>query len=321
MGVRVAELAELTGSEWRGAPDAEVVGVGTLAGAGPDQITFLANSKYRKFLEGTRAGAIIVSAADADASPVPVMVAADPYVAYAKVAQRLAPTRWSPGIHPSAVVDPTAVVAADACIGPGCVVGAGVTIGAGTWLVANVTVLYDCRIGARVILHPGVVVGADGFGIANDGGRWIKVPQLGIVEIGDDCEVGANTTIDRGALENTVLEEGVKLDNLIMVAHNVRIGAHTVVAGCVGIAGSTTIGKRCMIAGASGISGHLKICDDVMIMAMSMVTSDIHQPGQYASGLPLDTLPNWRRNGARFRNLDTIAKRVAALEKKLGKDD
>ena len=201
-------------------------------------------------------------------------------------------------------------------VGPGCVVGPGVTLGDDTWLVANVTVMHGCLIGARVTLHPGVVVGADGFGIANDNGRWINVPQLGTVRIGDDCEVGANTTIDRGALDDTVLEDGVKLDNLVMVAHNVHIGAHTVVAGCVGIAGSTRIGKRCMVAGASGISGHLNICDDVMIMAMSMVTSDIHQPGQYASGLPLDTLENWRRNGARFRNLDAIAKRVKALEKK-----
>ena len=321
MGVRVAELAELTGSEWRGAPDAQVSGVGTLADAGPDQITFLANRKYRKFLEGTRAGAVICTAADADASPVPVLVAADPYVAYAKIARRLVPVRREAGVHPSAVIDPSATLGARVTVGPGCVVGAGVVLGDDTWLVANVTVMHGCRLGARVILHPGVVVGADGFGIANDNGRWINVPQLGSVRIGDDCEIGANTTIDRGALEDTVLEEGVKLDNLVMVAHNVHIGAHTVVAGCVGIAGSTRIGRRCMVAGASGISGHLNICDDVMIMAMSMVTSDIHKPGQYASGLPLDSLENWRRNGARFRNLDAIAKRLAALEKKIGKDD
>lgn len=320
MGVRVAELAELTGGDWRGAPDAEVSGVGTLAGAGPDQISFLANSKYRKFLEGTRAGAVIVAEADADASPVPVLVARDPYVAYAKVAQRLAPSHREPGVHASAVVHPTARLGERVSVGPGCVVGAGAMIGDDSWLVANVTVMHGCRIGARAILHPGVVIGADGFGIANDGGRWIKVPQLGAVVLGDDCEVGANTTIDRGALEDTVLEDGVKLDNLVMVAHNVHIGEHTVVAGCVGIAGSTRIGKRCMIAGASGISGHLNIADDVMIMAMSMVTSDIHQAGQYASGLPLDTLANWRRNGARFRNLDALFKRVQALEKKLGKD-
>ncbi|MFN2300688.1 MAG: UDP-3-O-(3-hydroxymyristoyl)glucosamine N-acyltransferase [Gammaproteobacteria bacterium] len=320
MGVSLADLAAITGSELRGDPDLAITGVGTLAGAGVGQITFLSNSKYRKYLEATKASAVIVGAADADACPVAALVAADPYVAYAKVAQRLAPAARAPGVHPSAVVDPSATLGSGVTVGPGCVVGAGAVIGDDSWLVANVTVLERVQIGKRVIVHPGAVIGADGFGIAQDAGRWIKVPQLGTVLVGDDCEIGANTTIDRGALEDTVLEEGVKLDNLIMVAHNVHIGAHTVVAGCVGIAGSTRIGKRCLIAGASGISGHLNIADDVMIMAMSMVTSDIHQAGQYASGLPLDSLANWRRNGARFRHLDELAKRVKALEKKSDKD-
>lgn len=316
MGVRLAELAALVGGELRGDGAAEVGGVATLEGAGANQISFLANSKYRKFLAGTRAGAVILGAADADDCPVAAIVAADPYLAYARIATFLHPGAGPEGVHPSAVVHPSARIGQGVSIGPLCVVGADVSIGADSRLVANVTVMDGCKLGERVLVHAGAVIGADGFGIARDGERWVKVPQLGSVCIGDDCEIGANTTIDRGALEDTVLEDGVKLDDQVMVAHNVHIGAHTVVAGCVGIAGSTRIGKRCMIAGASGISGHLSICDDVMIMAMSMVTSDIHEPGQYAAGLPLDTLANWRRNGARFRNLDDLFKRVRTLEKK-----
>ena len=317
MGVRVAELAELTGSEWRGAPDAEVSGVGTLADAGPDQITFLANRKYRKFLEGTRAGAVICTAADADVSPVPALVAADPYVAYAKIARRLVPVRRATGVHPSAVVDPSATLGARVTVGPGCVVGPGVTLGDDTWLVANVTVMHGCLIGARVTLHPGVVVGADGFGIANDNGRWINVPQLGTVRIGDDCEVGANTTIDRGALDDTVLEDGVKLDNLVMVAHNVHIGAHTAIAGCAAIAGSTRIGSHCTIGGKAGIVGHLEIVDHVHIAAGTLVSRSIHQPGSYGGPFPFDDNAAWQKNAAALRHLHALRDRLRALEKKL----
>ncbi len=339
MEVTLAKLAAMVGGELRGNPDACITGVATLAGADASQLSFLSNSKYRKHLSETRAGVVLLGADDADACPVACIVVEDPYVSYAKAAHFLNPPQeFSPGVHPSAVVDPSVKLGSGVSIGagsvleaecelgdgvivgPGCTIGRGTRIGPESRLVARVTIMHGCTLGARVIVHPGVVIGADGFGIANDGGRWVKVPQLGAVQIGDDCEIGANTTIDRGALEDTVLEEGVKLDNQIMVAHNVHIGAHTVVAGCVGIAGSTRIGKRCLIAGASGISGHLNICDDVMIMAMSMVTSDIHKPGQYASGLPLDTLANWRRNGARFRNLDELAKRVKKLEKTQDKD-
>lgn len=335
MGIRLAQLAELTGCDLRGDPELEVDGVATLAAAGPGQISFLANPRYRKFLEGTRAAAVILAPADADACPVPALVVDNPYLAYARIARELVPGHApAPGIHPTAVVASDTEIDAGVSIGPNAVVesgvtlGAGVTVGAGsfvgrgstigaaTLLHPRVTVMHGCTIGARVIVHPGAVIGADGFGIARDGERWEKVPQLGGVSIGDDCEIGANTTIDRGALEDTVLDEGVKLDNHVMVAHNVHIGAHTVAAGCVAIAGSTSIGKRCMIAGAAGISGHLFIADDVMIMGFSMVTSDIRQPGQYASGLPLDTLAAWRRNGARFRHLDEMFKRLKTLEKK-----
>lgn len=316
MGVRLAELAALVGGELRGDTAAEIDGVATLSAAGPGQVAFLANSKYRKYLAGTRAGAVILAAEDADDCPVASIVVADPYLAYAHIAAFLHPAEVPTGTHASAVVDPSARIGEGVSIGPLCVVGANVEIGAGSRLIANVTIMHGCTLGERVLVHAGAVIGADGFGIARDGERWVKVPQLGAVRIGDDCEIGANTTVDRGALEDTVLEEGVKLDDQVMVAHNVHIGAHTVVAGCVGIAGSTRIGKRCMIAGAAGISGHLNICDDVMIMAMSMVTSDIHEPGQYAGGLPLDTLANWRRNGARFRTLDELFKRVRKLEGK-----
>lgn len=337
MGSTLAELADLAGCELRGGdPELEITAAATLAGAGPQQVSFLANTRYRNELSATRAGAVVLSAEDAEHCPVPVLVHANPYAAFARIAQRLTPAPAAqPGIHPQSVVATTAQVDAGAEVGPFCVVddeavveagavigagsfiGRGAVIGAGTRLVARVTVMHGCRVGARGILHPGVVIGADGFGIANEDGRWIKVPQTGGVRIGDDCEVGANTTIDRGALEDTVIGDGVKLDDQVMVAHNVHIGAHTVVAGCVGIAGSTHIGQRVMIAGACGISGHLNICDDAVIMAMSMVTSDIRQPGEYASGLPLDTLANWKRNGARFRQLDDMAKRLKAIEKKL----
>lgn len=339
MEVTLAKLAAMVGGELHGNPDACITGVATLAGADSGQLSFFSNSKYRKYLADTRAGVVLLAAGDIESCPVPCIVVKDPYVAYAKAAQFFNPPSCPPaGIHPSAVVDPSVTLGSDVSvgagsvieagcelgdgviIGPGCTIGREAYIGPGSRLVARVTIMHGCTLGARIIIHPGVVIGADGFGIANDDGRWIKVPQLGAVRIGDDCEIGANTTIDRGALEDTVLEEGVKLDNQIMVAHNVHIGAHTVVAGCVGIAGSTRIGKRCLIAGACGISGHLNICDDVMIMAMSMVTSDIHQPGQYASGLPLDTLANWRRNGARFRKLDELAKRVKQLEQNRKKD-
>ncbi len=266
MAIRLAQLAELTGCELRGGADLEVDGVATLVAAGPTQISFLANPKYRKYLEGTRAAAVILAAGDADACPVPVLVSDDPYLAYARAATALAPDLdGEPGVHPSAVVaddvsigagvtiGANAVVEAGVSLGDGVHVGAGVfigqgsTIGAGTRLYPSVTLMHGCTLGARVIVHPGAVIGGDGFGIARDGERWEKVPQLGGVRIGDDCEIGANATIDRGALEDTVLEEGVKLDNLVMVAHNVHIGAHTVAAGCVAIAGSTSIGKRCMI--------------------------------------------------------------------------
>jgi UDP-3-O-[3-hydroxymyristoyl] glucosamine N-acyltransferase len=275
-----------------------------------------------------------VSAADADACPVPCLVAKSPYTAFAKIAALFEPAAAPvPGIHAAAVVDPTAAVeagaqvgpfcsigarsriAAGAVLGPGCVVGEDCVVGPGSVLVARVTLVARVRLGARVRVHPGAVLGADGFGLAMDAGQWIKVPQLGGVVVGDDCEIGANTCIDRGAIEDTVLAEDVRLDNLIQVGHNVRIGAHTAVAGCTAIAGSARIGRYCLIGGAVGITGHLEVCDRVTITAMSLVTQSITEPGEYSSGMPVQESRLWRRNGARFRQLDQLARKIGALSK------
>lgn len=334
MAYRLAELASRFGATLQGDGDCPITGVGTLQEAGSGQIAFLANSKYRRHLAATRAAAVIVREADAAACPVPALIVADPYVLYARIAALFAPTETvAPGvaktawldpaaqvdagahIAPGAVVQAGAKIAAGAYIGPNCVVGEQACIGAGSRLVANVSIGKGVVLGERVLVHPGAVLGADGFGLANDAGRWLKVPQLGSVQIGDDCEIGANTTIDRGALGDTVLEEGVKLDNQIQIAHNVYIGAHTAIAGCTAIAGSTRIGRACMIAGKVGIVGHLEICDRVTITAMTLVTHSITQPGVYSGSLPMDNAASWRKNSARYRQLDDIARRLAALEK------
>ncbi|WP_146909091.1 UDP-3-O-(3-hydroxymyristoyl)glucosamine N-acyltransferase [Arenimonas daejeonensis] len=330
----LAELAERFGLDLRGDGKTRVCGVGTLAGAGPDQLAFLANPRYRKELAGTRAGAVVLSADDAPHSPAPCLVAKSPYVTFAKISELFeAAPATEPGIHPSAVVAADAVVdpdahvgpfvsigarsrvAAGAVVGPGCVIGDDCEIGAECVLVARVTLVTRVRLGARVRVHPGAVLGADGFGLAMDAGHWIKVPQQGGVVVGDDCEIGANTTIDRGAIEDTVLEEDVRLDNQIQIGHNVRIGAHTAVAGCVAVAGSARIGRYCLIGGAAGISGHLEICDRVTITAMSLVTQSITEPGEYSSGMAVQDSRSWRRNAARFRQLDQLARRMGALTK------
>lgn len=339
MSLTLGELAERVGGRIAGDDRVLITGVATLQNAHPTAIAFLSNRSYRKFLATTQAAAVILQSEDLDDCPVPALVISEPYVAYARIAALLNPApAFEPGIHPAAQVSDNATVAADAwvgpqcvvedgCeigpgsfIGPGCVVGRGTRIGAGSRLVANVTVCHGCAIGDRALVHPGVVIGSDGFGIANDQGRWIKVPQLGGVRIGDDVEIGANTTVDRGALEDTVLEDGVKLDNQIQVAHNVHIGAHTAIAGCVGIAGSTRIGRHCAIGGGAGILGHLEIVDNVQITAMSLVTKSIREPGVYSSGTPLQPNELWHKNFARFRQLDDMARRLRALEKQIHQD-
>ncbi len=323
-----AALAERFGLELLGDGLQRVEGVATLALATSAQLGFLANPRYRTQLAQSRAGVVVVDAANADAVHGTALISRNPYASFARIAALFDPAPAAiPGIHPSAVVDASAVVhpeasvgpftsigagctiAAGCMIGPGCSIGPGCTIGAGSQLVARVTLVTRVQLGERVLVHPGAVLGADGFGLAMDAGHWLKVPQLGGVVIGNDCEIGANTTIDRGALGDTVLEDDVHLDNQIQIGHNVHIGAHTAMAGCSAAAGSAKIGRYCMIGGAAGVLGHLELCDNVIITAMSLVTHSITEPGEYSSGTPLMPNRQWRRNAVRFKQLDALARR------------
>jgi UDP-3-O-[3-hydroxymyristoyl] glucosamine N-acyltransferase len=324
-----------------GDAECRITHIATLAAAGEGDIAFFSDPKLRCLLEDTGASAVIVSETNLDAVRTNALVTDNPHVAYAQVAAWLYPEPvCEPGIHPCAVVaddsqvhaearigaqcviESGAVVHAGCDIGPGCVIGRGVEVGEDSRLVANVTLGYGTVLGRRVILHPGVVLGTDGFGLANDKGRWLKVPQLGRVIIGNDVEIGANTTVDRGAIEDTIIGDGVKLDNLIQVAHNVRIGAHTVIAGCTGIAGSAVIGKHCAIGGGVGIVGHLEITDNVTVTGMSLVSQSITAPGVYSSsGTPLEENAKWRRNYARLKQLDDMARRLKHIEKRLAQED
>ncbi|MDQ1092596.1 UDP-3-O-[3-hydroxymyristoyl] glucosamine N-acyltransferase [Xanthomonas sacchari] len=328
------EIAERFGLQVHGDGSVAVHGVATLAQAGPGQLSFLANPRYRAQLADSTAAIVVLRADDAEAAPGTALIARDPYVAFAKIAALfdVAPVR-PPGIHPSASIDPSAQVAASAhigafvsigarsvvgegcVIGPGCVIGEDCQVGAGSELIARVTLVTRVRLGQRVRVHPGAVLGADGFGLAMDAGRWIKVPQLGGVSIGDDCEIGANTCVDRGALEDTTLEEDVRLDNLVQVAHNVHIGAHSAIAGCTGIAGSAKLGRYVMLGGAVGVVGHLEICDKVVVTGKSVVRNSIHEPGEYSSGTPLTDNRTWRKNAARFKQLDALARRILSVSK------
>ena len=312
----------------------------TLELADSGQISFLANSKYRAQLNSTKAGAVILGEADIDATELPRIVTSNPYAYFARVSALLNPYPvMAPGVHSSAVVgtgariDPTARVAATAVIGSGVVIGAqsvigegcfigdNVTIGVGARLYPRVVIYHHCIIGDHLIAHSGAVIGADGFGFAMDEGSWIKIPQIGRVVIGNDVEIGANTTIDRGALADTVIEDGVKLDNQIQIAHNVKIGAHTAIAGCVGIAGSATIGKRCQIGGSAGILGHLEIADDVVIAAFTLIGKSIHEAGSYAAIFPFSKTEDWRKNAVHLRHLDEMSKRIKKLEQQLLKQE
>ncbi|GMQ83864.1 MAG: UDP-3-O-(3-hydroxymyristoyl)glucosamine N-acyltransferase [Gammaproteobacteria bacterium] len=336
MELTLAQLAEQLDVELRGDGNVRITAVAPLQEGRPEALSFLANPKYRRYLKTTQAGVVVLSGRDVADSPVPVLVSDNPYACYARAVRLIYPPDAVPvGIHPAAVVDPEAHVDPDAWIdagsiiaagvrigpsvqvGPGCMVGTDVVIGEGSQLVARVTVLAATRIGKRVILHPGAVVGSDGFGMAQIDGHWAKVPQLGSVCVGDDVDIGANTTIDRGALQDTVIEAGVKIDNQVQVGHNVFIGAHTAIAGCVGISGSTRIGRHCTLAGGVGLVGHLEIADNVHITAMSMVTHSISEPGTYSAGTPLMKNSLWRRNAVRIKQLDALVRRVSAIEKNL----
>jgi UDP-3-O-[3-hydroxymyristoyl] glucosamine N-acyltransferase len=321
VALSLGDLVGSLGGELHGDPRAVIDGLAPLESATPGQLSFLSNPKYQSQLATTRAGCVIVSPAMRDAAIArgAAIVTENPYLYFARLTQLWKARHAGPagaGVHPSAVVDPGASVDPTARIGPLCVVERGARIGAGSVLKARVHVGEGCVIGQRCILHPGVVIGADGFGFAPNKGAWEKIEQLGAVRIGDDVEIGANTCIDRGALGDTVLEDGVKLDNLIQVGHNVRIGKHTAIAGCAGIAGSATIGAHCTIGGSAGILGHLTIADHVHIDSFSLVTRSIRKPGHYTGIFPLDDNASWEKNAAALKQLSALRDRVRALEKK-----
>jgi UDP-3-O-[3-hydroxymyristoyl] glucosamine N-acyltransferase len=337
MTVTLGELAVRFGCELRGDPAATVDSVAALSQAGPRSVTFLANPKYVAQLSATRAGVVILDAKSAGDSPVPVLVAGNPHATFARVATLLYPDPpLRPGVHVNATVeagasiDPTAEISAQVFVGEGARIGARCFIGPGSVVDRGAVIGEDCRLLARVfvghgvvfgkrcIVQPGAVIGGEGFGFASDKRTWVKVPQIGAVSIGDDVEIGANTTIDRGAIDDTVIEEGVKLDNLIMIAHNVRIGAHSALAAQVGIAGSSVVGKRCILGGKVGLTGHVVLCDDVVVLGTSFISHSIDKPGVYSSALPSEEAGTWRRIVGRIKRLDSTAKRMRALEMHVG---
>lgn len=328
-------LAERFNLGYRGDPDTAVNGIGTLQNAGPEQLAFLANSRYTSQLGETQAGVVILLQKDADSYPKACLISADPYTSFALISALFDEGDGLPeGIHASASIDASAVISATARIGaftviaanarigdnavihPHCVIGTDCSIGDDSVLMPHVTLVKRVRLGKRVRIHSGAVLGADGFGIAMHAGQWIKIAQLGGVSVGDDCEIGANTTIDRGAIEDTVLENDVRLDNQIQVGHNVRIGAHTAIAGCVAIAGSATIGRYCLVGGASAIAGHIEITDKTIIGGGSIVLHSLREPGEYASCTPLMAKSEWRKNVVRIKQLDAMARTLKKLSPK-----
>jgi UDP-3-O-[3-hydroxymyristoyl] glucosamine N-acyltransferase len=316
----LGDIASRLGGRVAGDPQTEIRQVGSLQHAGPGQLAFFSNQKYKAELAATRAAAVVVSAENENLTSLPRIVCDNAYAYFARVSQIFnPPTVQAPGIHASAFVSKTARLGARVSIGAGCVVGEDVSIGDDSCLYPGVVIYPRCALGARVILHSGAVIGADGFGIAEDAGRWVKIPQIGRVVIGDDVEVGANTTIDRGAMDDTLIEDGVKLDNQIQIGHNCRIGAHTAMAGCVAVAGSADIGRHCTVGAASVILGHLKLVDQVHVSAGTVISRSILKPGTYTGMFPFDDNESWARNTALVRHLAELADRVRALEK--GKKD
>lgn len=340
MSTRLGTMVERLGGQLIGDPEIEVFGIAPLEEASASHITFLSNPKFRAKAAQTEAAALILSPADdvvvASEYKGARIVADNPYAYFAHAAQWFVEQNAIPvvpGIHSSACVHPDAQVSSTACIGPhvtieagaviadnvsidaGCFIGRGAKVGIGTHFHANVTFLAECCIGARGIIHSGAVIGADGFGFAKDKGAWVKIPQTGSVVIGDDVEIGANTTIDRGALSNTVIEDGVKLDNQIQIGHNCHIGAHTLMSGCVGVAGSAKIGKYCMFGGAAMVLGHLTIADHVHISSGSLVSRSILEPGLYTGFYPLAKNAEWEKSAAIVRNLGSMREKIRELEK------
>ena len=330
----LSQIADLLGADLQGDGATEIKKISTLANAQHGHIAFLANKKYRTQLEDTQASAVILSPADAEYFSGNKLIVANPYVCYAKLAQLMDTTPRSAvtGIHPTAVIHDSAsigdnvaiaanvvieagaVIANDVQIGPGCFIGEHAKIGQGTKLWANVSVYHEVEIGSDCLFQANTVVGSDGFGYANERGEWVKIPQLGRVIIGDKVEVGASTTIDRGALDDTIIHSNVIIDNQCQIAHNVEIGSGTAVAGCTVFAGSTVIGRNCQIGGMVAINGHISVCDGAIITGMSMVTKAITEPGIYSSGLPHLTNKEWRRSIAHIRNLGDMKDRIKALE-------
>lgn len=327
MIVQLGQILDALGGELvGGVREMEISRIAPLETADANSICFLSNPRYEVQMAASQAACVVVAPAMREAAQArgACIVVPNPYVYFAKLTQFWKAARQGErphGIHPSAVVHTSAHVHPSAYIGPQCVVDAGARIGAGTVLRSRVTVSEDCTIGERCLLHPGVVIGADGFGFANEQGQWIKIEQLGCVRIGNDVEIGANTCIDRGALDDTIIEDGVKLDNLVQIAHNVHIGAHSVIAGNAGVAGSARVGRHCSIGGAANILGHLTIADGTSISPTSMVMRSIHQPGLYTGIFPLQTNAQWEKNAASFKQLHTLRDRIKKLEKVLQAPD
>lgn len=332
----LGQLAERLGATFRGDPLRPIRGLATLQDAGPEHLAFLSNAQYRKHLANTKAGVVLLAPVDAEGYAGDALLIDNPYLAFAQLSHLFdRKPIASSGVHPTAVVaqdsqvdasasvgayaviEGGARIAANVTIGAHCVIGARSEIGEGGWLAPRVTLYHDVRIGKRVVIQSGAVLGGEGFGFANQKGVWQKIAQIGGVVLGDDVEVGANTTIDRGALADTLIGNGVKLDNQIMIAHNVQVGDHTAMAGCVGISGSTKIGKHCMIAGGVGMVGHIEVCDNVFVTGMTMVTRSITEPGAYSSGTAMQTAADWKKSAARIRQLDDMARRLRELEKRL----
>ena len=322
MTLLLGSIVELLGGELQGDAALEIEGLAPLEAATPRQLSFLSHPKYQNQLAASKAACVIVSpqmrvAALARGA---CIVTEQPYLYFARVTQlwkKSLPQAMRSPIHPSAVIDPAAFVHPRACIGALCVIESGASVGADTVLKSRVTVGEDCVIGERCLVHSGVVIGADGFGFAPNGGAWEKIEQLGAVRIGNDVEIGANTCIDRGALQDTVIEDGVKLDNLIQIGHNVHVGKHTAMAGCVGVAGSATIGAHCTLGGGAIVLGHLALADEVNISAATVVTRSVRKPGHYTGMFPIDDNAAWEKNAASLKQLHSLRDRIRVLEDKL----
>ena len=334
MAISLGELATRFACELSGAADIQIETVASLQNAGPTSLSFFSNKAMQQQLASTGAAAVILRAEDVELCPTACLINDNPYACYARMAADVCPApSYEPGMHDSATVAASATIAESAhiaanasigerstigkntYIGPGCVVGTECSVGDNCRFIANITLVDKVTVGARCILHPGAVIACDGFGNAHTAEGWIKVPQLGGVRIGNDVEIGANSTIDRGALDDTVIEDGVRIDNLVHIAHNVKVGAHTAIAAQCGFAGGAVIGKRCMFAGHSGTVGQIRICDDVILNAQGMITKDVTQPGVYASSFAAQPVRGWNRQVARFRRLAALIDRVRKLEK------